>query len=103
MLLSDDKMSAKVFDDSQKVWKIYYWGEFLEFDETEEESELDDDIDSDLVPSLRNSKLLIDKIIQVICSLFWRNLHSTVNHHQTKWSREFETGNARIITITINI
>ena len=35
-----------------------------------ESEENDDDIDYDQVHSLVNSKLLLDKIIQVICSIF---------------------------------
>ena len=36
-------------------------------------------------PSLWNSKLLLDKIIQVICLIFWTSLHSTESHH--RWSK----------------
>ena len=35
-------------------------------------------------PSLGNSKLLLDKIIQAICFIFWTSLHSTEIHHQMK-------------------
>ena len=35
-------------------------------------------------PSLINSKLLLAKLIQVICSIFWTSLFSTESHHQMK-------------------
>ena len=35
-------------------------------------------------PSLGNLKLLLEKIIQAICFIFWTSLHSTEIHHQMK-------------------
>ena len=73
----------------QKVWKFATKLVFSYSGETEEESEEgDDDIDYDQVSSLINSKLLLVKIIQVVCSTFWTNLYSTESHHQIKWSRK---------------
>ena len=53
----------------------------------------------DQVSSLINSKLLLAKIIQVICSIFWTSSYSKESHHQMKWCKEFETCKANIMTI----
>ena len=71
--------------DPQQFYKFAAQEVFSYFNETEEESELDDDdYDYNQVSSLVNSKLLIAKIIQVICSIFRARFHSADSHHQMK-------------------
>ena len=90
MLQSDDvmvpNMRVRKFQiDPLKFEKLAADEVFSDSDETEEESEEDDnDIHYDQVLTLGNLKLLLEKIIQVICFIFWTSLHSTEIHHQMK-------------------
>ena len=76
MLQSDDvtvpNIRVRKFQiDLQIFEKFFYSGGFTDCDEIKVESkEDDDDINYDKVLSLVNSKLLLEKTIQTICSIF---------------------------------
>ena len=71
--------------DPQKFESLTADKAFSDSDETEIESDDDDDIDYDQSRLLGNSKLLLEKIIQVKWTIFWMSLISTESHHH--WSK----------------